>query len=115
MAKLLRSTWPGPVTWIFPARAELHPLLTGGRQTVAVRLTSDTGAAALCEAFAGVLISTSANLSATQAARSRLRVQRVFGTLIDGIAPGRVGQQCGSSTIRDIASAQVLQRSVDGD
>ncbi len=106
----VRGTWPGPVTWIFPAREELSPLITGGRNTVAIRVTSHPGAAALCEAFGGALISTSANVGGGRPARTRLRVQRVLGTRVDAIAPGRVGDRRGASAIRDVASARTLRR-----
>jgi len=105
----VRDTWPGPVTWIFPARDELSPLITGGRNTVAVRVTSHRGAAALGAKFGGALISTGANLSGARPARTRLHVQRVFGERVDGIAPGRVGELQGPSMICDIASTQIIR------
>ena len=110
--KTVRGTWPGPVTWIFPARAQLSALITGGRRTVAVRVTSHPGAAALCAAFGGALISTSANVSGAQPARSRLQAQRMLGAHIDDIAPGRVGGRRGPSAICDARSAQILRGNV---
>lgn len=109
----VRETWPGPVTWIFPARDEMSPLITGGRGTVAVRVTSHPGAAALCAAFGGALISTSANRSGGRAATSRLCVQRLFGADIDGIVSGRIGARRGPSTLRDAISAQTLRGGTD--
>jgi L-threonylcarbamoyladenylate synthase len=110
---MVRSTWPGPVTWIFPARNELSNLITGGRKTVAVRVTSHPGAAALCAAFGGALVSTSANFSGAKAARSRLRVQCALADQIDGIAPGRVGKRGGPSEIRDLANASMVRGGVN--
>jgi L-threonylcarbamoyladenylate synthase len=111
----VRGTWPGPVTWIFPARAELSALITGGRTTVAVRVTSHPGAAALCKAFGGALISTSANISGAAPARRRLQVQRMLGAHIDAIAPGRVGERRGPSEIFDASSAQMLRGNARGE
>ena len=47
------KTWPGPHTWIFPAAAETPFWLTGGRDTIAVRVTAHPVASALCNAFGG--------------------------------------------------------------
>ncbi len=105
----VRATWPGPVTWVFPARDDINPLISGGRRTVAVRVTSHPGAAALCAAFGGALISTSANVSGAKPARTRLRVQRELGAHIDAIARGRVGNRRQPSTIRNVADAQILR------
>ncbi|MBT8409847.1 MAG: Sua5/YciO/YrdC/YwlC family protein, partial [Alphaproteobacteria bacterium] len=33
-------TWPGPVTWVLPARPATPEWITGGRDTVAVRVTA---------------------------------------------------------------------------
>ncbi len=106
----VRETWPGPVTWIFPAREDIDPLVSGGRSTVAVRVTNHPGAAALCTAFGGALISTSANVAGARPARTRLQVRRAFAEQIDGIVPGRVGARRGPSTIRDVNSEQTLRR-----
>lgn len=62
----LRELWaPGqpPTTVILPALPKLHPLLTGGKGTVAVRLPQVDDMLALLEEFGGPLVSTSANKS----------------------------------------------------
>src|SRR5262245_50813541 len=56
----LDATWPGPVTWVVPARAETPAWLTGGRETLAVRITAHPAARALCEHVGAALVSTSA-------------------------------------------------------
>ncbi len=43
-----RADWPGPVTWVLPAAPATPAWLTGGRQTLAVRVTAHPVAAALC-------------------------------------------------------------------
>ena len=42
--------WPGAVTWVLPAGWAVPAWLTGGRDTLAVRVTAHAGAAALCRA-----------------------------------------------------------------
>jgi len=105
----LGATWPGPVTWVLPARPGLSPLVTGGRDTVAVRVTAHPQAAALCRAFGGALVSTSANRSGRRPARTALAVRRALGGAVDAVLPGRVGGAAGPSTIRDAASGEVLR------
>lgn len=54
--------WPGPLSMLFPAKAELSELLLGSHDKVCVRHTSHPVASALCKVFDGPIISTSANL-----------------------------------------------------
>lgn len=60
---LIGKFWPGPLTIIFQARAELPPLLTAGTGRVAVRLTSHSEAARLAKIAGSPLVSSSANIS----------------------------------------------------
>jgi L-threonylcarbamoyladenylate synthase len=60
-ARVQRS-WPGPVTWVLPSE-RFPEWITGGRPTVALRVPGHDGCRALCQAFGGPLVSTSANRS----------------------------------------------------
>lgn len=62
-------TWPGPVTWIFPARSEVPLAVSGGRSSIAVRLAAHPPVVELTKAFGGAIISTSANRSGEPPAR----------------------------------------------
>ena len=106
----LRATWPGPVTWLLPAAAELPARLSGGRSTLAVRVTAHPLAAALCRELGAPLVSTSANPSARKPARSALRVRRYFGPRIDALLPGATGGLARPTEIRDAATGKVLRR-----
>lgn len=98
-----------PVTWIVPA-ADITPgWLTGGRSTVAVRLTGFDDTAALCVAADSALISTSANISGRQPARNTYVLRRQFCGLVDYIVPGRCGPATGPSEIRDLESGEILR------
>jgi len=104
----LESTWPGPVTWLVPARHA--PIwLRGQHDTLAVRVTSHPLAAALCRAWSGPLVSTSANISSRQPARTAQAVRRQFGAELDAIAPGAVGSAARPSEIRDLLSGRVVR------
>lgn len=61
------ETWPGPVTWVLPLKQNTkNPMpnwITGGRDTVAIRVSAHPVVQQLCLAFGGPIVSTSANLS----------------------------------------------------
>ncbi|HEY0719815.1 MAG TPA: Sua5/YciO/YrdC/YwlC family protein, partial [Gammaproteobacteria bacterium] len=74
MLARVAPTWPGPYTWLLPARDETPWWLRGEHDTLAVRVTAHPVAAALCRAFGGPIISTSANLAGKAPATSPLAV-----------------------------------------
>jgi len=57
----LDESWPGPNTWLLPADPATPRWIRGDHRTIAVRVTAHPLAAALCEAFGGAIVSTSAN------------------------------------------------------
>ena len=105
----LLKTWPGPVTWVVPAAAGVPAWLTGGRDTIAVRVTAHPVAAALCRVTDLALISTSANLSRHPPLRSPLAVRRMLRTRLDYIVPGQVGTRRKPTEIRDAVSGKLLR------
>ncbi|MBK5937648.1 MAG: Sua5/YciO/YrdC/YwlC family protein [Halorhodospira halophila] len=109
-AEEIRASWPGPMTWVLPASPRAPRWVSGGRDTVAVRVTAHPVAAALCRAFGGALVSTSANPSAGRPARSAPQVRRYFGTRIDALVPGRLGGLGRPTPIRDGRSGAYLRR-----
>jgi L-threonylcarbamoyladenylate synthase len=105
----LEASWPGPVTWIVPAAETVPDWITGGRDTLAVRVTAHPVARALCELTGMALISTSANLSGHPAARSALQVRARLGAEVDYIVPGRTGPRRNPTEIRDARSGKILR------
>ncbi len=105
----LHTTWPGPVTWLLPARPETPRWLRGRHDTLAVRVTDHPLAAALCRQLGHPLVSTSANRSGQPPARSPLDVQRTFGNNIDLVLTGALGEQRRPTLIRDLASGHTLR------
>jgi L-threonylcarbamoyladenylate synthase len=99
--KKLMATWPGPVTWVLPARPSVSSLIRGAHSTVAVRVTAHPVAKALCETLGHALVSTSANIAGGRAARDSLGVRRIFGDTIDYVVPGQVGGLDRPTEIRD--------------
>ncbi len=105
----LEASWPGPVTWVVPAAAHVSARITGGRPTLAVRVTAHPVAAALCEACGMALVSTSANRSGQAPARTGLMVRSQLGEAVDCIVPGAVGGLAKPTEIRDAVSGKVLR------
>jgi L-threonylcarbamoyladenylate synthase len=110
VGRRLRKDWPGPVTWVLPAAPGVPGWLTGGRDTLAVRVTAHPLAATLCRVFGRALVSTSANRSGAAPARSALAVRRLFGDAVDLILHGRLGGLRGPTPIRDGTTGRLLRR-----
>ena len=83
---LAAAHWPGALTLVAEARAELPELLTAGTGTVGLRLPDDEDARAFVRACGGVLTATSANPAARPPARTAEEAARYFPDLfiIDG-------------------------------
>ncbi len=105
----ITASWPGPITWIVPAARGVPPWITGGRDTLAVRVTAFAPAAALCRQAGGLLVSTSANPSGKPPARSALRARVYFGNRLDGVLGGPTGGLARPTPIRDALSGQWLR------
>ena len=80
--------WPGALTLVAAARAEVPELLTAGTVTVGVRLPDDDEARSIVRACGGLLTATSANPSGRPPARTVAEVAAYFpdglGLIIDG-------------------------------
>jgi len=80
--------WPGALTLVAAARAEVPELLTAGTGTVGVRLPGDAEARAIVGACGGLLTATSANPAGRPPARTAREVSDYFptglGLVIDG-------------------------------
>lgn len=84
--------------------------LTGNHTTLAVRVTAHPLAAALCDAFGGPLISTSANISGRPPARTALRVRQIFGDQVEQILHGELAGRKRPTEIRDARTGRVLRK-----
>ena len=100
---------PGPVTWVVPASALAPVLITGGRDTLALRITGHPVAAAQCRLAGMPLVSPSANPQGLPPARCAMKVHRYFGDRLADITPGTVGRAAKPSEIRDIRTGAILR------
>lgn len=76
---LARRHWPGPLTLVVPARADLPAAVVGPGGGVGVRLSSHPLAAALARQVGGPITATSANRSTFPPATSAGAARAVFG------------------------------------
>jgi L-threonylcarbamoyladenylate synthase len=107
-AKIL-VTWPGPVTWLWPANPAVSSLLRGKHDSIAVRVTAHPLAAALCREFGGPLVSTSANLSGKPPTRSADEVRNQLGDQLDFVLEGEIGGLSKPSLIRDALTGEIIR------
>ena len=98
-----------PTTWIVSAQPGLDPLLTGGRDTLAVRITEHPIAAGLSAAVSGPLVSTSANKSGKAAAMNAHQARHKLGRTLDYVISGPLGSAAGPSEIRVAADGRVVR------
>ncbi len=103
------SSWPGPVTWLFPRADGVPDWLAGKHDTIALRLTAHPVCRALCATFEGAMVSSSANPSSAEPARSAGRVEEYFGPFLGGIVEGALGGNENPSEIRDLATGAVIR------
>ena len=98
-----------PITWIVPAAPSVSTLVRGEHDKVAVRVTTNPVAQALCEAVESPLVSTSANMVGEAPARNRLILRRKFAGCVDYMVPGDCGPATGPSEIRNLSTGEVLR------
>lgn len=103
------STWPGPYTWIFPAKPEVPYWITGNHRSVAVRVSDHPIVQTLCQQFGGPIVSTSANIHQSPPARDFRTVKLLFEKQVDSIVPGNVGNLRNPTEIRDAVSGERIR------
>ena len=103
------ATWPGPHTWIVPASGRVPRWITGMHDGVAVRVSAHPIVAALCDAFAGPLVSTSANRAGDPPPRQLGVIEPALLGALDGWIEGDTGALSAPTEIRDARSGAVLR------
>lgn len=99
-----RATWPGPHTWILPRAANVPDWIAGSHAGIALRVTAHPLAAALCRAFDGAIVSTSANRHGEPPARTAEQVRAAFNGELAYILDGAVGGLERPTPIRNAVS-----------
>ena len=87
-SRLAERFWPGPFTMVLPRAPNVHDIVTGGQDTVAVRVPSHPMAQQLLTAFGGGIAAPSANrfgrLSPTRAEHVRDELGDAVKVILDG-------------------------------
>ena len=108
---LAKHFWPGPLTLILKRDAHVLDAVTGGQDTVGLRMPDHPVALALLSAFGGGVAAPSANRYGRISPTTAQHVRDELGEAVDGVLDGgqcRVGIE---STILDLSGAhpQVLR------
>ncbi len=105
----VKAHWPGPVTFVMKAAHNTSELLTGGRDTIAVRVSDHPVVRALCEACGMCITSTSANQSGQEPIKAVEELTRCFGMQIDSVVPGTLGGDAKPTRIIDLETGRRLR------
>ena len=105
----VRSSWPGPHTWIVPASAAAPRWVTGTHAGIAVRVSAHPPVIALCNAFGGALVSTSANQAGQPAAHAIGQLDPRLVAGVDAVLEGETGALQRPTGIRDARTGVVLR------
>ncbi|UYB52902.1 Sua5/YciO/YrdC/YwlC family protein [Xanthomonas sp. AM6] len=103
------GSWPGPHTWVLPAAAHAPRWVTGAHRGIAVRISAHPQVAALCRAWGGALVSTSANRGGEPPARQRADLDPQLLAALDGVVGGDTGDLAQPTPIRDAVSGEILR------
>lgn len=102
------SSWPGPVTWLLPRSNTCPAWITGGSEFVAVRVTTHEVVTNMCELLGKPLVSSSANVSGVEPARTDFEVIRQFDKAVF-LVEGSVGDQSNPSVIKNGLTGQIIR------
>jgi L-threonylcarbamoyladenylate synthase len=104
--KLAQRFWPGPLTLILRRTPEVNDALTGGQDTIALRIPSHPMAHALLVKFGGAIAAPSANRFGHVSATTAQHVRQEFGASVDLVLDGGQSEVGIESTIVDVTGVQ---------
>jgi len=102
--RLAHAFWPGPLTMILCRSDKAAPAVTGGLDTIGLRIPSHEVAQQVLRAFGGGLAAPSANRFGRVSATSSDHVRQEFGDRIELILEGGPCQVGVESTIVDLST-----------
>ncbi|MBI2170506.1 MAG: threonylcarbamoyl-AMP synthase [Chloroflexi bacterium] len=101
--RLALHFWPGALTLVVRRSAEVSDLVTGGRDTVAVRVPDHPIPRALAQSLGRPITGTSANLTGAPPSTTAQEVWRQLGARVDHIIDGGPSPLGRASTILDVS------------
>lgn len=103
---LARRFWPGPLTIILKRAPRVSDVVTGGQDTVALRVPSHPVALQLLARFGGGIAAPSANRHGRVSATTAAHVRSEFGNAVDCVLDGGETDVGIESTILDLSAAK---------
>ncbi len=103
------ASWPGPNTWIVPVAARVPRWITGTHDGLAVRVSAHPVVGALCAAWRGALVSTSANVAGMPAPRTRQELDAAIAAGVDAIVAGETSGLAAATAIRDARDGRKIR------
>lgn len=100
--RLAHAFWPGPLTLIFKA-SPLGRLITGGLETIGVRIPDHPVALSILRSAGIPLATTSVNKSGDEPAISGREARKLFGTQVEWLIDGGVCQVKLASSVVDLS------------
>lgn len=100
--QLMDRFWPGPLTLVFPAAAQVLPELTGGSGTIGLRVPGNELTRDLLRHLGTALTGTSANRSGGRDPRTADEVMREVGDRVDLVLDGGTTAGDRPSTVVDV-------------
>lgn len=104
-----RASWPGAHTFVFPRSPRVPEWVAGGHPGIALRVTAHAPSAALCRAFGGPIVSSSANRHGEPPARSVADIRAIFGDEPDGVLDAPLGGLARPTPITDAVSGAIIR------
>ena len=105
----VKSSWPGPNTWLLPVNNNVSNWVRGKHETIAMRISSHLVCQQLCNEFAHALVSTSANRHGEDALLNASDVYAEFNDELDYIVDLPVGGASKPSLIRNSLTGEQLR------
>jgi L-threonylcarbamoyladenylate synthase len=107
-AELAERFWPGPLTLILKRSTLAQDFVTGGQDTVGVRVPSHPVAQELLKAFSGGIAAPSANRFGLVSPTSAAHVREDLGSDVDLVLEGGPSEVGIESTILDLSSERAV-------
>ena len=104
--KLAETMWPGPLTLILKRHPAVLDAVTGGQETVGLRVPRHPVALALLKAFGGGIAAPSANRFGHVSPTTAAHVRDEFGSALDMVLDGGPCEVGIESTILDFSSGK---------
>jgi L-threonylcarbamoyladenylate synthase len=105
--KIANTFWPGPLTIVLKAKVKFSPHLTGGRDSIGLRIPNHELALKIIEASGGALIGTSANISGRPPAISIEDLDEKIKSSVDLIIDGGKCYLGKPSTVIEVIDSKI--------